>query len=163
MQRIGLFATLIDWTWIMGKNMLKSNSVGIRNPTIRKTDPFKNRTFGGSDFEWSKWQNCCNFVTTIWKPDHSKTGLRSTIRNPEMSGFQIPTVSTKLQSKPVLNWKFEKNLILWITVSRSSQVKKVNLTSQIKLKQDLFQTSFKISTETNKIKASALQIHFHLQ
>ena len=38
----------------------------------------------------------------IWNQDHSKTGQRLTIQNPDMSGFKIPTVLDidHLKSKP---------------------------------------------------------------
>ena len=91
----------------------KSGTVGIRNPTIWKPDPFENRTFWRSDFEWKKWQNGCHFVKSIRKPNHSKTGLRSTIQNPGTSGFRIPTVfkwskCARLSNGPDFEWWSEK-------------------------------------------------------
>ena len=36
-------------------------------------------------------------LSRLQNPDHSKTGQRLTIENPDMSGFQIPTVMGNLQ------------------------------------------------------------------
>ena len=90
------------YNWVQYSGDLKTEHSNIGN--IRKPDIFDIRFSNGRKcpvFEWSGqktsgfrrvWEKNVRFSNVIRKSDHLLSDLLSTIQNPNMSGFLIPTV-----------------------------------------------------------------------